>query len=626
MNFPFEDQQILFLHLLFNDIYSIVLTGLFYLISLILFVKNLLFILTILQQIFLTMICTWMIYHSFCQFPLMILNVTSGIFYLVLILLDSTLWYTCWIVNHHRRDDCPIQRIIESLSMQIFYYILPKNLTAMIALIITYSNQIIALQYSTFFAFLLLIISFFISFILYPGKRDSLKREREGRKDVLVTFIVILRYQSIIPNLEHCLDRCLTNTLTSCLMDRTIPYLIVRFKAFWLTLFTILAGLSLLIIYYWPQFQFDVCHLTFDTLPSFSSKSIHSRKNLLDIDVTYYIGSHWEVPNEPFIPLKDIPLLDYNWENRLTAKPGDINTFEYALERNLSKLIQFCTQLKRANEQSIGPMIPYRHLTSSTNASITLIHPHCFGDSIPHILSNSSSSNNKFSSIILNHSHDCSIDHCQSNSYACILCHNTFYYQSMMNNDLAIMKNGLRFLTDVQYPRYLFQTINYQWKMSSDWNNFTEWKLFMRYLRTNPLQEFYSQIFSRMSIWWSSEIFSTYTILEQLQQEKTLLIVIQFVLILIFLVLFTGILGIFVTLTMLFNFLTSMAIFTWFDWKFTIENLSYFMITFIISSQYSILYSIRYLVFLSLLLIIFHLVTNLHRHFSFNVKIVRCIP
>ena len=170
MNLPLEDQESLFIHLVFNDIHSIILTVILYLISLIFFVKNLLFILTILQQIFLTMICTWMIYHSFCQFPLVILNATSLIFYLVLILLDSALWYTCWGVNHHRKDDCPIERIIESLSIQIFYYILPKTLTAMIVLIITYSNQIIALQYSTFFAFLLLIISFLISFILYPGK------------------------------------------------------------------------------------------------------------------------------------------------------------------------------------------------------------------------------------------------------------------------------------------------------------------------------------------------------------------------------------------------------------------------------------------------------------------------
>ena len=399
----------------------------------------------------------------------------------------------------------------------------------------------------------------------------------------LVTFIVILRYQSMIPNIEHYLDRCLTNSLTNCLMDRTIPYLIVRFKAFSLTLFTILAGLSVLVIYHWPRLQFDVCHLTFDTFPSFSSTSIIPKRNLLDIDVTYYIGSHWEVPNESFIPLKDIPILDYNWENRMTAKPGDINTFEYALERNLSKLIQFCTQF---DEQSTleKKKIHYRHLTSS-------IIPHCFGDIIPP----SPTSTNKFSSIIRNHSHPCSFDLCQSNSYACILCHNTLYYQSMMDDDLAVMKNGLRFISDVQYPRYLFQTINYQWKISGDWNDFSEWKIFVGYLRTNHFQQFYSQIFPRMSIWWSSEFFSTYTILEQLQQEKSLLIAIQFLLILIFLVLFTGILGIFVTLTTLFNFLTCMAIFACLDWKLTIENLSYFMITFIISSQYSVLYSIRYL-------------------------------
>jgi predicted RND superfamily exporter protein len=97
-----------------------------------------------------------------------------------------------------------------------------------------------------------------------------------------------------------------------------------------------------------------------------------------------------------------------------------------------------------------------------------------------------------------------------------------------------------------------------------------------------------------MSFWYTSEIFSSFTIMKHLQQEKYLLITIKFVIILIFLTLFTGVLGIFVTLTTLLNFLTCMAILTLLNYKLTIENMSYFVIVLIVCSQYSVLYSIRY--------------------------------
>ena len=214
---------------------------------------------------------------------------------------------------------------------------------------------------------------------------------------------------------------------------------------------------------------------------------------------------------------------------------------------------------------------------------------HCFdGDFSPV----NSSFTNKFSSIIANHSHRCP-SLCHSTTYECILCLNSIYYNSIISNDLVVLKNGLRFLSDVQYPRYLFQTITYQWTITSDWNNYSEWKIFHDYLRTNLFSRFYSQTFPQMSIWWSSEIVATWTILEQLHLSKTVLIPVQFLVILIFLMLFTGILGIFVTLTTLLNFIICMAMLTLLDLKFTIENLSYFMIVFIICSQYSVLYSIR---------------------------------
>ncbi len=163
----------------------------------------------------------------------------------------------------------------------------------------------------------------------------------------------------------------------------------------------------------------------------------------------------------------------------------------------------------------------------------------------------------------------------------------------MKSNDLILIKNGLRFISDAQYPRYLFQTINYQWNILGNLNHYFEWKLLNNYLKNNIFTRFYSNTFTHMSIWWSSELFSTFTIMQQLEQEKYLLIGIKFIIILIFLVLFTGVLGIFVTLTTLCNYLTCIAILTLLNYKLTIENMSHFTIVLIVCSQYSVLYSIR---------------------------------
>ncbi|CAF5056229.1 unnamed protein product, partial [Rotaria sp. Silwood1] len=223
---------------------------------------------------------------------------------------------------------------------------------------------------------------------------------------------------------------------------------------------------------------------------------------------------------------------------------------------------------------------------------------HCFGD-ISSLYSINSSSNTKFSSIIthnqkqsINCSYQCFINMTTYNTYECILCLNLLYYNSYKYNDLFIIKNGLRFISDAQNPRYLLQTINYQWNILSNINNINEWKLLYDNLKKNFIQKFYSKIFLHMSFWWSSELFSTYTIMEQLQQEKYILFGIKFIIILIFLLVFTGILGIFVTLTTLFNFITCIAILTLFNYKLTVENMAYFTIVLIICSQYSVLYSI----------------------------------
>ena len=86
-----------------------------------------------------------------------------------------------------------------------------------------------------------------------------------------------------------------------------------------------------------------------EILPFHSSPNTYERSlNNLDIDVTYYVGSHWEVPSDSLIPLRDIPTLDYNSENKITSRPGAL---AYALKHNLSLLIQFCSSLRHQIHQ-----------------------------------------------------------------------------------------------------------------------------------------------------------------------------------------------------------------------------------------------------------------------------------
>ena len=126
INFDFNDEQIIFKYLLKCNLPFIYLTISLYILCLLLFVKNIFFILIILLHIFITLVCSFIIYVYLFHLPITILNYTSITLYLFIILIDSFLWYTCWFVNNHRRDDCTINRIIENLLTQTFYYLVPK--------------------------------------------------------------------------------------------------------------------------------------------------------------------------------------------------------------------------------------------------------------------------------------------------------------------------------------------------------------------------------------------------------------------------------------------------------------------------------------------------------------------
>ncbi|CAF3335974.1 unnamed protein product [Rotaria socialis] len=599
MNFDFNDEEILFNYYVEKNHYFIYITICLYFVCLVLFVKNLFFIVIIIFHVLLTFFSCFTIYYYLFHFPITILNYTSLILYLFLLLIDSFLWYTCWFINKHRRDDCTIQRIMENLLTQTFFYLIPKTLTAIITFVITYTNQIIALQCFTIFSFLLISISFFISFILYPA-----------------SFIFILRYQSSIPTTEHLSRRFITSKM-NYFINRLVPYLIVRLKALWLTLITIISCLAFVIIFQWPKLQYNICRITCDTLSIHTPSNIYEASlNSSDIDVTYYIGSRWEVPNESLIPFRDIPILDYNAENKMTSRPDEIDTFAYALNHNLSQLIQFCASIQHEiNRKTSVYKHYYRHIApqilqnssivsstsriSTQDENLSINNFHCFGDLFLYESEPSLLTNSKFSSYIRYRSNQadnctfiCSLNTTETR-YECILCLNSLYYLSNKYDDLFLVRNGLRFIND-QIPRYLFQTVNYKWLLKTNFNNYNEWQSLIESIKQNFITKFYSKISTQVSFWWTSEIFSTFTIMEQLQQEKYFLIAIRFIIIFVFLTLFTGALGIFVTLTILFNFVTSLAIFTLLNYKLTVENISYFIILLIFSSQYSILYSISY--------------------------------
>ena len=276
----------------------------------------------------------------------------------------------------------------------------------------------------------------------------------------------------------------------------------------------------------------------------------------------------------------------------MSTTPEGPETFFYTLTTNLSQLIQLCSTIEQQERIS--------QLNHSQADNLRFNSLHCFGDLSISESDVFPSTHTKFSSYIdLRHNStgncrlQCPINQSKSHSQDCIACLNTNYYHSKKSDDVFLIRNGLRFKNDANHPRYLFQTINYQWQLRTHLNNYIEWKELMKSLNEHFLTKFYSKFSNNISFWFTSEFFSTWTILQQLQQEKFSLIIVKFLLILMFLLLFTGVLGIFVTLTTFLNFLTCLGTLTLLDYRFTIENLSHFVIVLIISSQYSVLYSIR---------------------------------
>lgn len=153
-----------------DSIYLTLTVGL-YLISLLLMVKNIFFFLMVVLNFCFSLIWSSIIFLGVFQLPLTILNFSSLTTLVFVLFLDGVLWLKCWNATDHRRHDCTMQRKIENLLTQTFYFSLPKNFVSILILIISFNTRIIALQSFNVFTALLLFHSFILSFTLYPGKQ-----------------------------------------------------------------------------------------------------------------------------------------------------------------------------------------------------------------------------------------------------------------------------------------------------------------------------------------------------------------------------------------------------------------------------------------------------------------------
>jgi hypothetical protein len=153
----------------------------------------------------------------------------------------------------------------------------------------------------------------------------------------------------------------------------------------------------------------------------------------------------------------------------------------------------------------------------------------CFGDLslvLPDASSSPSHVDTMFSPIIrsyLNQTDNCqticSFNDTDSGSN-CIHCLIKLFYRVHPENDLFLIKNGLRFINDQQNPRYLLQTVNYRWQLKTDLNDLSEWKRLVEELNNNFIARFYIDKFAHMSFWSTHEWFATFAIMERLQFEK----------------------------------------------------------------------------------------------------------
>lgn len=357
-----------------------------------------------------------------------------------------------------------------------------------------------------------------------------------------------------------------------CLIDRSIPFLIVRLKNLFVVVSIVLSCLSCLVIFHYPKLNYEICRTTIDL-----EKNSDCSSKMTEIDVSFYVGTNWQKPTENFIPSEEFPQIDYNLESKMSSRASNSETFSSVLSENLFALLDFC---------------------SSKNFSDFGENFFCFGDVWSKtVFSNESQS--KLTSAIVKEkffSPNCSRECSKENSivdHRCFFCLNDFFLKLNPNDDLFLLKNGLRFIGDSELPRFLFQTVRFRIDAQQNLGQLSFWSKFFQEIEQNFFTEFYRKFSNKISFWFSAETFGNVAIIELLERDKLFLTAVKFISICLSLLCFTGFIAFFVTLTIFKNFIASVALLTLFNFHLSVENHVLFNLVLIISCQYSILFTMR---------------------------------
>ena len=205
-----------------------------------------------------TIIISFLIYGLLTQnatFPLT--NFVSLFMLFCVNLKDSFLWSATYNktrlnliqTNHSSNGTCnqipknvrPV-KILSSIINQIYYFLLPRNVSFILILLISFLNQIYAIQMFSLFSSILFIVYLFVSFFSYLLIASVLCR---------CNYNLLYRHHVKIFKID-------VNLLIEKIFSTYLPYLVENFKILWLVFLTCAWIGSVLTIFYGPKLNFDI--------------------------------------------------------------------------------------------------------------------------------------------------------------------------------------------------------------------------------------------------------------------------------------------------------------------------------------------------------------------------------
>ncbi|RNA14426.1 dispatched -like protein, partial [Brachionus plicatilis] len=174
-------------------------------------------------------------------------NITSIVALYLIILNDSLIVSICYsqsrkqIANSKANVTERSKKITNSTFRQSFYYIVPKNLAFLFILFVSYLNQIEVIQKFSLLLIILLLSYMVIGFSVYS---------------LAILFLSNYHHKFWYKHQIKICDADL-NQLIKKLFSDHIPFLVTRFKIFWLLIFTGMSLLSLFLLFHYPKFALD---------------------------------------------------------------------------------------------------------------------------------------------------------------------------------------------------------------------------------------------------------------------------------------------------------------------------------------------------------------------------------